>query len=56
VAALETLFLYFCEHPETMPPLHAELANHQPRHRVVCDYIAGMTDRFLQQEHHRLLA
>jgi len=55
VAALEELFHYFCEHPGQMPPLHAALAQHQPRHRVVCDYIAGMTDRFLSQEHDRLL-
>jgi len=24
------------------------------KERVICDYIAGMTDRFAQQEHHRL--
>ena len=24
------------------------------RARVVCDYIAGMTDRFALEEHHRL--
>jgi dGTP triphosphohydrolase len=23
--------------------------------RVICDYIAGMTDRFAQQEHKKLL-
>ena len=55
VAALEELFQYFCKHPGQMPPFHAALAQHQPRHRVVCDYIAGMTDRFLVREHYRLL-
>ncbi len=56
VAALEALFHHYCAHPEEMPPHHAALAKEQPRHRVVCDYIAGMTDRFLTQEHERLLA
>jgi len=36
-----------------MPPFHAALAEEKPRHRVVCDYIAGMTDRFLMKEHAR---
>ena len=55
VAWLEALFHHYCEHPDTMPPYHAELAAAGPVHRVVCDYIAGMTDRFLVQEHERLL-
>ncbi len=53
VAALEQLFYFYSEHPGEMPPLHAALAEEQPRHRVVCDYIAGMTDRFLMKEHAR---
>ncbi len=56
VAALEQLFRFYCDHPEEMPPLHAALAQQQPRHRVVCDYIAGMTDRFLEREHRRVLS
>ncbi|HMD30263.1 MAG TPA: deoxyguanosinetriphosphate triphosphohydrolase [Candidatus Acidoferrales bacterium] len=55
VAGLEALFRHFCEHPDQMPPLHAALAEQQPRHRVVCDYIAGMTDRFFEQERRRVL-
>jgi len=55
VAWLEALFRYYLEHPKQTPPYHAALAEEQPRHRVVCDYIAGMTDRFLAQEHERLL-
>jgi len=53
VASLEQLFCYYSEHPNEMPPLHAALAQEQPRHRVVCDYIAGMTDPFLMKEHRR---
>jgi dGTPase len=56
VAALEELFRYYLERPEAMPPYYAELARAQPRHRVVCDYIAGMTDSFLLAQHARLAA
>ncbi|HVN07503.1 MAG TPA: deoxyguanosinetriphosphate triphosphohydrolase [Patescibacteria group bacterium] len=55
VAALEQLFHFYCGHPAELPPYHAALAAELPRHRVVCDYIAGMTDRFLMQEHRRLV-
>jgi dGTPase len=54
VAALDALFSFYLEHPERMPPQHAELALRQPRHRVVCDYIAGMTDHFLLRQCHDL--
>jgi dGTPase len=55
VAALDALFSFYLEHPERMPPQHAELALRQPRHRVVCDYIAGMTDHFLLRQSRDLL-
>jgi dGTPase len=55
VAALDALFSFYLEHPERMPPQHAELALRQPRHRIVCDYIAGMTDHFLLRQYHDLL-
>src|SRR5271156_1656164 len=55
VAALDALFTFYVEHPERMPPQHAELALQQPPHRVVCDYIAGMTDHFLLRQCHDLL-
>ncbi|HKO04496.1 MAG TPA: deoxyguanosinetriphosphate triphosphohydrolase [Candidatus Acidoferrales bacterium] len=54
VASLEELFHHFCCHPGEMPPFHAALAHQKLRHRVVCDYIAGMTDRFFIQEHRRI--
>jgi len=54
VAALEALFRHFLDHPDQMPPFHAALAGRHPRHRVVCDYVAGMTDRFFEQEHRRI--
>jgi dGTPase len=55
VAALDALFGFFLEHPERMPQFYADLAAREPRHRVVCDYIAGMTDHFLLRQCHELL-
>jgi dGTPase len=48
--ALDALFDLFLAHPERMPPYYAELAQRAPRHRIVCDYIAGMTDHFLLRQ------
>ena len=55
VASLDALFLFFLDHPERMPKQYAELAENEPRHRVICDYIAGMTDHFLQRQCNELL-
>jgi dGTPase len=55
VNALEQLFRYYLAHPESMPEYYFELAAREPRHRVVCDYIAGMTDHFLLRQHRELL-
>jgi dGTPase len=54
VAALFDLFL---NEPETLPPewqAAALGADRRRRARVVCDYIAGMTDRYAIREHERL--
>ena len=51
VAALGELFQFYLDHPEAMPKFYTELAQRSPRHRVVCDYIAGMTDHFLLRQH-----
>jgi dGTPase len=51
VEALEQLFRYYMDHPEAMPEYFCEQARQEPRHRVVCDYIAGMTDHFLLRQH-----
>jgi len=55
VAALDALFLFFMEHPNRMPKQYAESAQIEPRHRVVCDYIAGMTDHFLLRQRNEIL-
>jgi len=40
------LFEFYIQHPEKLPEYYAESLAAMPVHRVVCDYIAGMTDGF----------
>jgi dGTPase len=51
VEALDQLFRHYLEHPEAMPEYFSQQAKQEPRHRVVCDYIAGMTDHFLLRQY-----
>ena len=56
---VKALFTLFFEEPETLPPEwrgRYEGANDARRARVVCDYIAGMTDRYAMMEWERLFA
>ncbi|MAI92089.1 deoxyguanosinetriphosphate triphosphohydrolase [Ponticaulis sp.] len=54
---LKELFALFLEEPDTLPPPWneaAQQATRDARARIVCDYIAGMTDNFAIEEHRRL--
>jgi dGTPase len=55
VEALAQLFDFYVEHPDAMPKAYTELAQRAPKYRVVCDYIAGMTDHYLLRLHAELL-
>jgi dGTPase len=55
VEALAQLFDYYVDHPEAMPKAYADLAQRGSAYRVVCDYIAGMTDNFLLRQHAELV-
>jgi dGTPase len=55
VEALEQLFHHYMHHPEAMPGQYSEQAEREPLHRVVRDYIAGMTDHYLLRQHQALL-
>jgi dGTPase len=54
VDALEHLFRHYMNHPNAMPHHFAKQTEHEPLHRVVCDYIAGMTDGYLLRQYHAL--
>ncbi len=47
------LFEYWVEHPDALPKTYREKARHEPPHRVVCDYIAGMTDHYILEQHEK---
>ena len=52
---LRDLFKEFCRAPQLLPGRYARRVKPgEPPHRVVCDYLAGMTDRYAQDEHLRL--
>ena len=48
-ARIADLFAHFLAKPQDLPPSYREAMRQQPAHRVVCDYIAGMTDGFLNR-------
>ncbi len=51
---LSDLFHSYVSEPGQLPPHYQEQLEHDGVHRVVCDYIAGMTDRFAVDEHQKL--
>ncbi len=48
-AMIGELFDHFMAHPERLPENYVEEMANQPLHRIVCDYIAGMTDGFFMR-------
>jgi len=52
---IRRLFGYYIKHPHSLPAFYYHAAQHEPVHRVVCDYIAGMTDHYLLERHRQLL-
>ncbi len=51
---IKEMFDYWTEHPEDLPAGYREQGEREPLHRVVCDYIAGMTDHFILEQHARV--
>lgn len=47
------LFSFWMDHPETLPSNYQEKAIEESLPRVVCDYIAGMTDPFIFEQYER---
>ena len=51
---LRNLFHFYLKHPDEIGGQSRRQIRQAGLHRVVCDYIAGMTDRYAIQEHRRL--
>ncbi|MGH9355817.1 MAG: deoxyguanosinetriphosphate triphosphohydrolase [Terriglobia bacterium] len=54
VRRLEHIFQHYLDHPRSLPPFYFAKTKAEPVSRIVCDYIAGMTDNFLQAQHHKI--
>jgi len=48
---MQELFNVYIQKPQTLPPPHREKIKADDKYRVVCDYIAGMTDRYALEEY-----
>ena len=55
VRSVEGLFKYFLQHPRSLPPSYFGKTQQEPAYRVVCDYIAGMTDNYLLDQYRKHL-
>ena len=47
------LFTFWTNHPRALPPNYQEKAKAEPLPRVICDYIAGMTDPFIFEQYEK---
>ena len=47
------LFAHWMEEPDDLPRSYREKAAQEPLARVICDYIAGMTDPFIYQQYEK---
>lgn len=47
------LFAHWMEEPDDLPRSYREKARNEPLPRVICDYIAGMTDPFIYQQYEK---
>lgn len=52
---IEDLFAFYMGRPERLPGKHRSRLECEPQERVVCNYVAGMTDSFAKGLHERLI-
>ena len=56
VRILEQVFRFYLAHPKEIGEQSRKRIRREGLHRAVCDYIAGMTDRYVIREHERFFA
>ena len=56
VRILEQVFRFYLAHPKEIGEQSRKRIRREGMHRAVCDYIAGMTDRYVIREHERFFA
>jgi dGTPase len=52
---ISDLFEAWMSNPETLPQSYREQAEHEPLARIVCDYIAGMTDHYILEQYEKFV-
>jgi dGTPase len=50
------MFAFFMRFPRELPASYQEKTRTEPLHRIVCDYVAGMTDSYIFDQHRRFCA
>ncbi|MCW5827685.1 MAG: deoxyguanosinetriphosphate triphosphohydrolase [Deltaproteobacteria bacterium] len=53
-SVVSEVFLYFAERPDELPDTYRSRIGKKGLHRCVCDYVAGMTDRYAYQTRDRI--
>ena len=56
-AMVEQLYFYYIRHPEFLPDEYQRMIRDKNEQdcRVVCDYVAGMTDRYAVQKYKEIM-
>jgi dGTPase len=50
---IRDLFAFWMQHPQSLPRSYREKAEEESLPRVICDYIAGMTDPFIFEQYEK---
>jgi dGTPase len=50
---ISQLFDFWIKHPEKLPSSYQEKAEGEPLARIICDYIAGMTDNYIFEQYEK---
>jgi len=50
---IRDLFSHWMRRPSDLPPAYREKSQQEPLPRIICDYIAGMTDPFILAQHQK---
>ena len=50
------LFVFWMSNPESLPQSYQEKAQEQPLARIICDYIAGMTDNYIFDQYKKYVS
>ena len=50
---IRDLFSHWMRRPSDLPPAYREKSQQEPLPRVICDYIAGMTDPYILTQHQK---